>query len=131
MNETNPDINKAIRSAFLVANVLGVISPNTKINKVTTPDAAATNEAELPKIEITIEVVNEDAPILTKLLPTKIELYKRSVFDKSFSTFLARRSPSSAKLRILILFADKNAVSVHEKKLDKHIKIINTTILTI
>lgn len=131
INATNLERNKTSRSAFLVAKVFGVISPKTKIINVTTPEAAATNVAELPKMPITIDVVNEDAPIFTKLLPTKIELYKRSLFSKSLITVLARPSPSWAKFRILILFDDKKAVSEQEKTPDKAIKIKNTIILTI
>ena len=81
--------NKAIVSAFLVAKDFGVISPKTKIKNVTTPVAAATRVAESPKIEITNDVDNDEAPILTKLFPTKIELNKRSELDNSFSTVSA------------------------------------------
>lgn len=85
-NDTNPDKNNAIASAFFVANDFGVISPKTKIINVTTPVAAATKVAESPNNEITNEVVNDDAPIFTKLFPTNIELNKRSELDNSFST---------------------------------------------
>ena len=69
---------KAIDSAFFVAKDFGVISPKIKIIKVTKPVAIATPVPSLPNKEITNDVVNEEAPMLTKLLPTKIELNKRS-----------------------------------------------------
>ena len=128
---TNRAKNKAIVSAFLVAKDFGVISPKTKIKNVTTPVAAATRVAESPKIEITNDVDNDEAPILTKLFPTKIELNKRSELDNSFSTVSALLFPSSAKFRILILLTDKNAVSVQEKIPEKIINMTNIITLVI
>lgn len=129
--DVNRDKNKAIASAFLVANDFGVISPKISIVKVTTPVAIATKVPESPKREITNDVVNEEAPMFTKLFPTRIELNKRSSLDNNFSTIAAFLFPSSARLRILILLTDKKAVSVHEKTPEKIIKMTNIIILTI
>ena len=69
---------KVIDSAFLVANDFGVISPKINIINVTNPVAIATPAPSLPKIEITKEVVNDEAAILTKLFPIRIALNRRS-----------------------------------------------------
>ena len=95
--------DKTILSAFLVAMVFGVISPKIKIMSVTKPVAKATPIPSLPKMEMTNDVVNEEAPILTKLLPTKIDERTRSLWSSSFCTICARLFPSSsAKVLIRI-----------------------------
>ena len=118
-------------SAFWVARDLGVISPKIKIHNVTTPVAIATVCAPSPKIAIIVAVVSDEAPIFTRLFPTKIALNKRSWSSNKDSTNFAFLFPSSASVRILILLTDKKAVSLQENNDDKINKMINDMIFII
>ena len=100
--------------------VFGVISPNTRISRVSTPVAAPT--ALLPNNSIVNVVIIDDAERFTMLLPTRIIL---SILPGSSITFIrvmAFLSPASARVRILILLTVVSAVSAEEKNADKHNK---------
>ncbi len=119
-------------SALLLARVLGVISPKIRIINVTNPVARATPIPSFPNIEITKDVVNDDAAILTRLLPTRIVDKSCSLLSRSFCTSCARRLfSSSAKVLILILDTAINDVSADEKNAESIINIKKATIIMV
>ena len=75
-----------------------------------------------------MEVVNAEAERFTMLFPIKIALNILEGSSVILSTFCAFLLPSSAKLRILILFTVVKLVSADEKNADNINKIINTII---
>ena len=105
----------------MVAIVFGVISPNRRIIRVRAPLAIAT--IELPKLYARL-VVRDAADRFTMLLPIRMALNILPESSVIFNTVLALFLPSSARLRIRILFTVVNAVSADEKKADS----INSTI---
>jgi hypothetical protein len=85
--------------------------------------AVAIPAPELPKKLIAKLVANAVEPILTTLLPMRIvEMGLPGCSNKRLIS-IARLFPSSARCRILTLFAEKMAVSDAEKKADKHKRI--------
>ena len=122
---------KQMRSAEWVAIDFGVISPNTRMTRVSTPVetpmAVAVFEAS-PRfiiIRVTIVVISEDADRLTMLLPIRMAL---SIFCGSSIIFRIRAAfgrPSSSKVRIRILFTVVKAVSAEEKNADRSTRIIS------
>ena len=93
-----------------------MISPKTSIKRVRIP--VAISMAVLPKRSIARVVVREEAAILTILLPMRIVLRNFALLSISDSRSTAHFEPSSAKVFILILLTDVNAVSADEKKAD-------------
>jgi hypothetical protein len=103
-------------SADMVDKVLGVISPNTRMSKVSTP--VATPTALLPKRFMVNVVKREEADKLTRLLPMRIALSILPCCSKIFDKITALSSPFSARVLIRILFTVVRAVSDDEKNAD-------------
>ena len=100
--------------------VFGVISPKRRISTVRIPLAIATMEP--PKLYARL-VVREAADRLTMLLPIRIALSILPESSVILSTVFARLFPSSAKLRMRILFTVVSAVSADEKNADSPSRI--------
>lgn len=80
------DLKKKLTfSACIAATVLGNISENTSITKVSKPVAIATPASPYKRIPITVAIA--DALIFTRLLKIRIKLNKVSGFSSSFSAF--------------------------------------------
>ena len=109
---------KAIFSACMEAMVLGVISPNMSISKVSIP--VAIPMAALPKSFWAKTVVNAEAAIFTILLPIRMVLRNFVFLSSKDSTSPAFFTPSSAMDLILSLFNDVNAVSADEKNAESN-----------
>ena len=118
-----------ILSEFMVATVLGMISPKIRMTIVNIPVAIPT--AVAPLMPAPIErasfvasmVVREEAERFTILLPIKTALKSLPGFSMSRLTVLAVLFPSSSRLRIRILLTVVSAVSADEKKADNSTRI--------
>ena len=120
-----PALLNAMVSAEMVDNVLGVISPKTRISRVRTPVAIPI--ALFPKTFMVKVVSRDDADRLTILLPIKIALNILLCCSITFDRTTARSTPDSARVRTLILFTVVRAVSDDEKNADNANNITNTS----
>jgi len=108
------DAGRATFSEFNAAKVLGVISANTKINKVKTIDPITTPLSPNKFKQRT--VVSEAAKIFTKLFPMRITPSNLSGLLRSLSALIAPLLFSLTKCLRRYLFRDIIAVSTPEKK---------------
>lgn len=109
-------------SGSMVAQVLGVTSPNTRTIRVRAPvDIPA---PALPSHLVARIVANEEAEILTMLFQIRIAL---NIFPGSSinrERRMARRSPPSARFRTRILLTVVIAVSEEEKNAEQAMRKI-------
>jgi hypothetical protein len=122
-NKIEPAYMRAILSEWIVASVLGVISPKIRMITVSVPLAKAM--AALPQRFNARVVTREAAERFTMLFPIRIAL---SIFPESsvaFRTVFDRLSPSSASALSFILFAVVREVSAEEKKAERSTRIIS------
>jgi hypothetical protein len=123
---------KEIFSAFLVAIVLGKISPNMSNNnviiQVDIPIAKVCSIQELLAISILIFVAKEATKTFTKLFQMSIEIRSLSLFSLIFLRALAHFFLCLTKEFILCSGRDISAISLPEKKADKRKRIIKNII---
>ena len=114
----------AICSLLTVAHVFGIISPKSRMIRVSTPVTILT--ATLPQILIASVVASADAEILTILFPMSIVLSILLYFPRIFSTRAAFLLPSSTRVLRRILLTVVKADSAEEKNAESMISIIRT-----
>ena len=116
-NSINPDTQREIWSALMVAMVFGAISPKIRISSVKIP--VAIPAPTLPKRSMAMEVAREEAYRFTTLLPMRIADSIFPWFSVTRSTLSAFLFPASDRVRMRILLTVVSAVSVDENIDDK------------
>jgi hypothetical protein len=114
----NGKIKKAYFSLYLIAKVLGVISP--KIKRTTTVTGTVRREPRLfPSsfIKRTVEVAA--IPTLTISLPIRMVAIRSAGFWRNFRISCALLLPSLASLSNLNVLREKNAVSDAENRAER------------
>ncbi|MFA7139337.1 MAG: hypothetical protein WC151_12555, partial [Bacteroidales bacterium] len=125
-NSTKPDNLNDIFSEFCAANDFGVISPNIRINKVIIP--VATPTPVLPNASMAKDVIKDDAPILTTLLPISMALNSLLGSLSNLFILFAPFSLFSTICLTRILLKDIKAVSEAENKAENIKHTINIAI---
>jgi len=105
----------AIRTPYLVATVLGKTSPNTS-SRMVTPAVAAITAYPSASTETAMTVASAAAAVLTRLLPNRIVVKRRSGFSVIDATCLAAPPSVFARCLSRIFCNETKATSELEKK---------------
>ena len=90
-------------------------SSSAKKNTITVSTRVVAATASVPHRRAAITVVMEDARMWERLLPMRMVDRALSKWSRMYWTFLAPRSPLSARRRMRILLTELRAISLEAK----------------
>ena len=113
----------AVSSAYSLAMIFGDISPSVSMRRVTIM-VAIVGPILAPHVTMPYTVATDVMTMLEIVLPTNTAVISLSKSSQSFSACAALLLSSAAIFFSLILFAELNAVSVAEKKVEQSVKMM-------